>query len=520
MTRQLTAEVISRTVAASSLEWKLTNPLAFGLTTATPLQRAICRVADGVPLGDLADRKDVRDAIGDCSGLPLDRRPKEMCVVSAIRAGKSLITACAAVHMALTCDVSGLRPGETPRIPVVSLQKDLGEVIMGHLVGSITRSPLLRRFLISEPTSDGIVLRHPSGMPIEIQVAAGSRAGAALVARWLAGCIFDEFPRMVGGSDAVVNWDDQRNAIAGRIRPNCQIWHIGSPNAPYGPAYDLVTEHHRAPTVDLVVVRAAGPAMNPSHWTPEEMTDFKRRNPDAFRTDALAEFATAEEAMFSAGSVDACVRKAPLVIPRQDGHTYLAAMDPATRGNGWTLAIATKDPKGRIVVVRAEEWQGSHDEPLDPGEVLQQVADIVIGYGVTAILSDQVMGDALRTLARKVGLTLVQRTYAEKDRARKFLTIRTHLERRMIELPPLKAMRTDMLHVQKRPTPAGIGVRLPMTSDGRHCDWAPTLMLLLSALLPQAEERDPNAPVKLGEDPETKAMREAVLKRFQKRSEW
>jgi hypothetical protein len=351
-------------------------------------------------------------------------------------------------------------------------------------------------------------------------VAAGSRAGASLVARWLAGCIFDEFPRMVGGSDAIVNWDDQRNAIAGRIRPNCQIWHIGSPNAPYGPAYDLVTEHHLAPTVDLVVVRAAGPAMNPSHWTPEEMADFKRRNPDAFRTDALAEFATAEEAMFSAASIDACTRKGPAVLPRVEGHTYFAAMDPATRGNGWTLAIATKDALGRVVVVRAEEWKGSVDEPLDPGEVLQQVADIVIPYGVTAIFSDQVMGDALRTLARKVGLSLIQRQYQERERAKKFLTIRTHLDRHMIELPPIKAMRTDMLHVVKRPTPGGVGVKLPMTSDGRHCDWAPTLMLVLSALLPQAEERDQNAVVKLGDDPETKATRKALMQRFQKRSEW
>jgi hypothetical protein len=31
----------------------LTSPEAFGLTTATPLQRAICRVSDGVPIGDL-----------------------------------------------------------------------------------------------------------------------------------------------------------------------------------------------------------------------------------------------------------------------------------------------------------------------------------------------------------------------------------------------------------------------------------------------------------------------------------
>ena len=36
-------------------EGLLTSPLGFALTTASPLQRAIARVADGRPLGDLAD---------------------------------------------------------------------------------------------------------------------------------------------------------------------------------------------------------------------------------------------------------------------------------------------------------------------------------------------------------------------------------------------------------------------------------------------------------------------------------
>jgi hypothetical protein len=217
--------------------------------------------------------------------------------------------------------------------------------------------------------------------------------------------------------------------------------------------------------------------------------------------------------------VDACMRKSPEVRPREEGHTYFAAMDPATRGNGWTLAIATKDWRGRVVVVGGWEWKGSVSEPLDPGKVLREVADIVTPYGITAIFSDQVMGDALQALARQAGLHLLQRTYVEKERARKYLTIRTHLDRKMIELPPIKAMRTDLLHVQKKPTPAGIGVRLPMTSDGRHCDWAPTLMLVLSQLLPEPEDVE-QLPPRPGDDPQTKAVIAQLLESMRKTKEW
>ena len=181
MTRRLAPELVTRSVAGSSLEWKLTDPLAFGLTTASPLQRAICRVADGAPLGDLARDPTVIAAFGDARGLPRER-PKEVVLLSGIRTAKSLTAACAAFHMAVTCDVGRLRHGEKPRVPVVSIQKDLADVIMDHLVGSVKASPLLRPFLIGDPTADTVVLRHPSGVPVEVKVTAGARAGSTLVA--------------------------------------------------------------------------------------------------------------------------------------------------------------------------------------------------------------------------------------------------------------------------------------------------------------------------------------------------
>jgi len=513
MTRRLPPDLVERAIAYSSLEYKLTDTLAFGLTTASPLQRAICRIADGMSLGELADFPTVIAAIGDVHGLPHER-PKEMVVLSGIRTAKSLIAACGAFHMAMTCDVSSLRHGEIPRVSVVSLKKDLADVIMNHLVGSVKASPLLRRFMIGEPTAEGVMFRHPSGMPVEVCVVAGSRAGASLVARWSAGCIFDEFPRMVGGDEGVVNWDDMRSAVLLRLLAGCQLWHIGSPWAPFGPAYEVVTEHHGKPSAQRVVVRAPAPAMNPVYWTPERVAEA-RRDPDTAKTDVDAEFATPEEAMFSSESIDKCLRKMPVVIPREPGCTYYAAMDPATRGNGWTMAIATRKG-GRIVVVRADEWIGSRDEPLDPGVVLQEAAAILLPYGINTIHSDQVMGDALVKLARQQGLSLSQWTYNETERTKKYLAIRTNLDMGAIELPNVPHLRTDLLHIRKRVTPGGMRPHLPMTSDGRHCDWGPTLMLVLSKLLPEQEK-----PKEVTVDPETAKMREWMAKRWgPKQEDW
>lgn len=506
MTKRLPSAVVERAVAGSSLEWKLTDALAFGLTTASPLQRAVCRIADGRELEDLAAHPTVIRALGDVHGLPHEK-PREMFLLSGIRTAKSLTAACGAFHMAMTCDVSRLGPGEIPRVSVVSLKKDLADVIMQHLVGRIKASPLMRPFMLGEPTSESVMLRHPSGKPIEVAVVAGSRAGAGLVARWSAGCIFDEFPRMVGGDEGVVNWDDMRQAVLLRLLDGCQLWHIGSPWAPYGPAYEIVTEYHGKPSAERVVIRAPAPDMNPVTWTAEKIAQAKL-DPDAYRTDVLAEFASPEEALFSSESIDRCTRKDRAIIGPKPGNTYYAAMDPATRGNGWTLCIATREG-GKTVIVRACEWQGSREAPLDPGDVLGEIAGILAAYGLTVIDTDQAMGDALVSIGRQVGLTLRPTTLNQQSRARRYLAIRTRLDSGEIELPPVAKLRTDLLHLRKRVTPGGMAVDLPMTSDGRHCDYAPALMLVLSRLLPEAE---PISDVrKRGEDLETKRLREQML---------
>ena len=512
MTGRLDAALVARAIGASSLEWKLTDPLAFGLSTATPLQRAIARIADGKPLAELASDPSVMRAIGDVAACPV-LQPKEISIVSGIRTAKSLIAACLAVHWALGCDVSGLRDGEIPRVSVVSLQKDLADVVMGHVVGGVQNSPLLRPTMLGEPYADGLLLRHPSGRPVEIKVVAGARAGSTLVARWSAGCIFDEFPRMLGADDGVVNWDDSRQAVLLRLLPGCQLVHIGSPSAPYGPAYDLVTERWGKPTADHVVIRAPAWDMNPVYWTPERVADAKR-DPDAYRTDVLAEFATADEALFSAESIDRATRKTPDIIGPKPGNTYFAAMDPATRGNGWTMVVATREG-GRTIVVRADEWVGSRDEPLDPGAVLSEAAGILAAYGVRTVHSDQVMGDALVALGRQVGLTIAQWRYNERERTEKYVAIRTRMDMGELELPPVRRMRTDLLHIRKRVTPGGMGIALPQTSDGRHCDFGPTLMLVLSRMLPE-----PVKPKMLEEDPETARVREYVLRKIRGQGDW
>jgi len=488
------------------------SPAAFGITTATPLQRAIWRIADGEPLGELAGHPHVVQAIG--ADADIGGRPDELDIIAAIRTAKSLTAAGLSFRWSQICDVSQLGPGEVPRISVVSLSKDLADVVFGHVVGNILASPVLRSKVVGLPSSDAVILRHPAGKHVEIKVVAGSRAGASLTARWCAGAIFDEAPKMVGADEGVINYDDARTAVRGRMLPGSQIVSIGSPWAPFGPIYERAAAHWKYPTRRLVVVRAPGWLMNPVWWTRERCEELKKSDPDTYATECAAEFASPEESLFSSIEIDRATREAPLERGPEERHEYIAAIDPGTRGNAWTLVVATRKGNKKIVAL-AREWRGSRVEPLSPRAVFREIATILAPYeGVRGVWSDRWSGDALRDIAGEFKLQLWELPLTEVEKTQKWLLLRTKLSEGEIELPPEPMLRSDLQRVKRRTTQATVQIVLPKTSDGRHCDFAPALLGALSQWLDDVSP----APVEDG-TPEAVArevarMRKAAEQRF------
>lgn len=462
--------------ALTHFEGLLTSPLGFGLTTASPLQRAIARVADGRPLLDLADDPRVLRAFGGVVPDPV--KPAEFAIVSGIRTAKSLSAAALAVHWSQRADVSKLGPGEIPRISVVSLSKDLADVVFGHIVGRMMASPLLSKLILETPTADTLMVRHPSGRPIEIKVVASSKAGSSLVARWSAGVILDEVARW-GSDEAAVSVNDLRDAVLLRILPGAQLVYISSPWAPMGFLYDLVKERWGKPSRDCIVVKAPAYDMAPMIWTDDKL-EIARRDPRIYRTDIEADFADPEEAMFTTQMIESATREAPIFLSPEPNVTYTAAIDPATRGNSFTLIVATGQGRKKKAVVMAKQWTGSAVAPLSPKSVLQEIGAILKAYRVTVLDSDQYMGDALRDLALEVGLVLVPHAWTSTERTKRYMALRTMFELGDVELPPDPTVRMDLQRVIRRYSQNGITIDLAKSGDGRHADYAPAICMALT----------------------------------------
>lgn len=477
-------------MSAITLEKILTHPAAFGLTTATPVQRAICRVADGLPLGEelAADENVVRAFGGPDAMLMLGamagHAPLEIYIVAAVRTGKSLLAAALAVRAAVTCNLDGLGPGETPRVSVISITRDLARVIFEHIRGAMMNRPALRPLLIGEPLKTSLVVRHPSGRPVEIVVIAGSRAGSSVAARWSAGVIADEAPKMLGNEDGTINFDDLRSNALGRLRPGAQFVAVGSPWAPRGPIYDSVRKAHGRPCSHLVVVRAPGPVMNPVWWTPERIAEL-RAKPDGdrtYRTDALGEFLDSESGWLSASEVDSVSTRKELALPRDHSLQYVAAMDPATRRNAWTLTIAAgievEGDRVKVLVARCRQWLPKPGEPLRPQTVFAEMKEELVAYGLTDVSTDRWASDLLGAIAEQFGITVTEEKPTVEDATERYIDFKRRVLEQLVELPPDPDVRADLTAVKCKATMRGLNFELPLTPDGRHTDYAPALVLV------------------------------------------
>jgi hypothetical protein len=474
-----------------TLEEMFTAEWGSKIDTATPCQRAICRLLDGLPIGDVANDVNVQAMFGGV--VPeIDGRPDVAMILGGIRTCKSTIIADTAIVISQTIEIPDwVRPSDEVRIPIVSVDKDTAQATFAHVRDTILSSPRLYALLSKdengktiEPKADSLLLRHPSGRDIEVKVVALSRAGSTLTARWFPAAIFDEAPLMGSEADFVRNFDEAFGACLGRILPGGLIMLAGSPHARIGPVYKKYREHHGKPTRGFVVTAAKAYWLNPIYWTPERCEKLRIANPTRHQTDVECEFKDPELALGDSASIEAAMRKVPGNIKPIDGHHYRAFMDPATRVNTWTLVILECSENGlppKYRVAFNQQWVPKPGATLSPSAVFKEQAETLKVYGLTECHSDIAGTDFAIELAAQHGIELLIETGL--DMLELGRTLMAFIKRGILELPDDPQMREDLQTVRTRTSSnGGVTIYLPKTEGGRHCDYFPPLCGLMGNL--------------------------------------
>lgn len=452
----------------TDLEAIVTFREGLGLVTATPLQRAICRVATGEPLDELAEHPHVLEAVGRVD-LLWPRQPREVYLLGPSRTGKSMIVSGLALRAVQTVDVSQVSEfDDPPRYSIISIERDKAKAIWTVLSRAL-RGPYAH--LVAKEPSDAsmtALVRHPSGRELEIAVAAGKAGGGAVLSRWCVGLALDEATRM-HGDERQVSIDDTRTATLDRLLPGAQIVYLGSKWATEGPVYAACEEHGGRPSrrKSTVVVGwdgGQGHKLNPSHYTSALYRELKETDPAAYevaqnrwqappqklfalsylqklaRPLARCDCNPQQRNGYRSGEPPACPHNDSPPHPRQH---YLAVIDPATKGNAWALAVLTvreltatdREPallsdrralQGRQVpmgrdpdvtsgagtlgyrddVALVRQWQGTSAAPLDPSAIWAEIAELLQPYRCNRCVSDEWAAEEHRAFARAHGIYL------------------------------------------------------------------------------------------------------------------
>lgn len=470
------------------------------------LQIAVCRAIDGIslvlesprrcvdldgkpveyPAGfDLWDLPQVQIAFGN--GRPPECRTALFANLSAVRCGKSQIAAAKALEMIEHCDFSQLAAGDMPMLPIFAPDMKAAKQTWNHIYGTIDQSPTLRKRFARPPRGDSLFLYHPSGRVVEVPVRALSRFGTTVTSRWCVGVIWDEAPRMIGAADGAKNLTESLRAARGRILRGGMLLLIGSPSHPYGPVFEYYTTHFGRPDEDVIIVKARGSYLNPAKWTEKEERRMARQDPDGHRTDCLAEFGDPQEAFFSSDAIDRNRRRPPErpeVLPYDPACSYVAAMDPAGRVNAWTLIVLARlpspDMRERYAVAIARQWKAPRHRSkqyLDADAIFAETKSIISAYGLDSIHTDQYAPESQMALGTHHGMNVVPHDMTVRMQYEAAASLRVILDEDRLELAPDPNLREDLVRVQKRFVGNNPGVFLQKTTDGRHCDFFPSLAL-------------------------------------------
>lgn len=358
--------------------------------------------------------------------------------------------------------------------------------------------------------------------------------GIELVRRPIA---FQTFPATIGGvsgftgilvvGDEVAKWKDEKKLrnpakeVLASVRPtlatqpNARIILSSSPLGRFDAHYDAFEQGETAePGKEpfQCVASAVSWVANPT--LTEEGT--KLLEPDLaiwLREYGIVPSDNISESILSPDELERVTRTGHTSLEAQPGHEYWAAMDPATSGNAWTLAVGCLrwspvtfvDPETDLPVtelrlkrsvVLAREWRGAPGKPLRPKAILQDMRTTLLPYGVDTVYSDEWSFESLYDLAADVGLTLVQESSHQSIKRERYRNLAIYVRAQQADLPPLEQVRQDLLNIRRRITRSGESIELATTPDGRHADFAPSISLLfsrpMSAPTAVANEREAN----------------------------
>lgn len=487
-----------------------------------PGQRAIARVIfDGEEPSALVgtEREIARACFGEIDVFPESAR-RDVVLVCGARGGKTYVfIALRMLHLALTVDLSTMAPGQFASAPITAPDKDLASEVLRYIQGAVASKPELAAMVLGKPdAAEWVRLRRPDGNPVEIPVRAASARGRTGRGRSLVGAALDE--AALFRDDAYeVNDAEIVKGLSPRILPGGQMIVASTPWSRSGVLHDMFEANHpnpevagltakrvcegtamavHAPTLrlrDVPVTRqivAHEEASDPDNAAREYGAQFVSAGTSDFfepaaiaacldesikiQPDPLPEIEVEAAALVQAGrcTPDKALEQARAsVLKRRVSRPYgvetVAGGDMGFTKNSSALAIGYLDPN--TIVTRVADFierRPKSGEPLRPGVVSREFADLTAAHGGTHLVVDGHYRETVVEHASPVGLAVVP---APASPAVAFVAVRARMRQGLYRFPNHSRFLRQMREAKSRPAPGGgLQIVLKKWPSGEHGD--------------------------------------------------
>ena len=250
---------------------------------------------------------------------------------------------------------------------------------------------------------------------------------------------------------------------------------------------------------DVVVLHGSTALLQNPLVSREYLAKERAHDPKAFERECLAVFQDSISGFLPSALVERATDRGIFERVPEPRPAYVCAIDPAFKRDAFGLTILHRDDDGNIVVDAVRRWMGNSERPLNPRDVLMEIADLVKHYRVDVLYSDQYHFESLAQLAGDYGISILGIPFTARSKSEMYGNLQQLFHQGRIRLIEHEELLKELRTLERTLTDGGtVQIGAP---NGMHDDVVSTLTIAAS----QAMALEPT---KLPEKPKEPTMEE------------
>jgi hypothetical protein len=338
--------------------------------------------------------------------IRLTPRVREFCAICGRGSGKSRIVALLATFYASR--EYRTAPGEFIFVGIFAPDRKQAAITFRYVVGLLKSVPALAALIVAEQ-KDSIELSNHVVVEV-ITASTTAPRGRAYVLAIIEECAF--LP-----TDASANPDVELvRAITPALArvPGSLLAIVSSPYARRGVLFAKWKQHLDAPADDVLLVQAATTALNPT-FDKTAVAKALAEDPASASAEYLAQFRSDIESFVDRDALEACIVRGRHELPPVSTFTYDAVVDPSGgSADSFALAVGHRDTRHGQTIAVVDALREVRP-PFSPAAVVQQLAQLLQMYRITAVAGDRYGGEFPRELFREHRITYALLEKAKSD---------------------------------------------------------------------------------------------------------